>query len=266
MKNFITLLLIILSFSLLIMAGTVNGQDYRNYDITAKFDDTSKPGIVEIKWYRGNVYIEGYDGNEVKIDVKGGGRRSRYSVGKYRGMKKIYDGDAIDVDKKGNKILISSYSLYQNVDIIVKIPKNSSLYVLNQLNGDVEIENINGNIEVETLNGEIDLEKITGSIFAYSTNGEIYASMASLSPDKDFTFTTVNSDIDLSFPVNMKANFNMTTRDEIYTDFDMKPVRSSKMKWQSRSRNKIEYALNGGGTDIDIKSLHGDIYVRKDKK
>ncbi len=233
--------------------------------LTATFEDQSKPGKVEIRWSNGDVTVKSYDGKEVKVELMRNKRRSRRNYSKYSDMRKIYDGDAVEIEKNGNVISIECHTLYRHVDAEIFIPENSELYFVNGLNGAVEIEDINTEIEVETLNGDIYLKNISGSVTAYSTNGEIVASMKQLKKDDTLILTTLNDDIDLELPVEINASLSMTTRDEIYTDFDVTPVTKGTERWRSRSRNRLEYSINGGGIDIQLKSMHGDIYVRKNK-
>jgi len=241
-------------------------QQYEREDILkASFDNPSQPGKVVVKWNNGDVYIKTHDGTDVLVDPLSRKHSPRRRWSRNEGLTKIYDGNAVEIETKGNEIRVSCFTMYRHVDVEISVPQNAEVYVVNQLNGSVEIENVDSDIEVETLNGDIFLKNISGSVTAYSTNGEIIASMQSIDQSDKLVLTTLNGDIDIELPPMLKATLFMTTRDEIYTDFDVQQVSNTTENWRSRSRNRLEYTINGGGIEIELKSLHGDIYIRKTK-
>jgi len=246
----------------------VVAQTGQNNPLTASFDDPQNPGKVTIKWNNGDIHVKSHEGSDVKVEVydRKWRRRDRwFEDDRDSGLRKIYDGQAVTVEKNKDTIYISCYTIYRHVDADIFVPADAELYIVNSLNGSVKISDTRDNIEIETLNGDIYLKNTSGSVNAYSTNGEIIATMGLLGQAESLVLTTLNSDIDVALPENLSATLNMTTRDEIYTDFDVMPVSTSTEEWRSRSRQKLAYMINGGGMEINIKSLHGNIYVRKGK-
>lgn len=260
-----TRLLFAFIFGIFILAAGMLHAQEQTY--SASFDDPANPGTVSIKWRNGDIRIIGHDEAEVRVEPKKR-RRHYYRRDRYyrnEGLNKIYDADDIMVVKEGSTIRVRCETDYRHRDADIYVPANAKLYVVNSLNGDIEIKGIRNGLETETLNGDIIIVDSAGPVNVYSTNGEIIADVMRMNPDDEMVFTTINSDIDIALPSQMSANLSMTTRDEIYTDFDVVKLSEGSEKWRSRSRDRQEFTINGGGNEIKMKTLHGSIYVRKQK-
>ena len=96
-------------------------------------------------------------------------------------------------------------------------------------------------------------------------------------PEKSMSFSTLNGDIDVTLPKNIKANVKLKSDNgEIYSDFDMKMAKSSREvieennrdrdgKYRVKIDNTILASINGGGPEIQFTSFQGDIIIRKGK-
>ncbi|MFN7119663.1 MAG: hypothetical protein ACK4TA_22905 [Saprospiraceae bacterium] len=92
----------------------------------------------------------------------------------------------------------------------------------------LNMETINGDIEVRGLQGDIHLETINGFIdIAYSPQAQA-----------DIEFSTINGDIYTDFDINKKGNLTKYSKD-------------------------IKTQLNGGGPDLELETINGDIFFRK---
>ena len=95
----------------------------------------------------------------------------------------------------------------------------------------------NANFSVETINGNIVIEGKTDEIKAY----------------------TISGFIDLSVPADKKADFKLSTiTGTIYSNI-LTSTGSNKKSSQSDIANKY----NGGGKPINLKTISGDIFLRK---
>jgi len=91
---------------------------------------------------------------------------------------------------------------------------------------------------VETINGNIIIEGNTKEIKAHSISGFI----------------------DLSFASSRKADLKMSTiSGTIYTDLSMNEAS------ERNGGNAVDVAYNGGGEDVDLETISGDIFLRKTK-
>jgi DUF4097 and DUF4098 domain-containing protein YvlB len=92
------------------------------------------------------------------------------------------------------------------------------------------------------------------------------------------SFSSMNGNIDVTFPADLKANVKMQSdRGEIFSDFEIKirenstqPIvedsRSRNGKYRVRLDKAVYGAINGGGPEIQFKNFNGAIYIRKAAK
>ena len=91
------------------------------------------------------------------------------------------------------------------------------------------------------------------------------------------SFSTLNGDIDITLPDNVRANVRMKTDNgEIYSDFDVKldsgtrlaPSASGRQgdgTYHLRFDRTLRGTINGGGPEFQFTSFNGQIYIRKKK-
>ncbi len=230
----------------------------RDDGLRAKFEDPSKEGTIYINWRNGDISIKGSNKDEVEVDIHGRQRRPDRDI---RGMRRVYDGDSVELETEGNRINIECHSRLKEVDADIYVPEGATLIIENSLNGDVKIDNVKGRIEVKTLNGDIEVREAGAPVDLYSTNGDIIIDFVTFTFSDEVILRTLNSAIDLTLPAESKATLYMKTNDEIYIDNDFTLERSSGRGRYSRSSR--EYQLNGGGVEISLSSMNGNIYIRK---
>jgi DUF4097 and DUF4098 domain-containing protein YvlB len=108
-------------------------------------------------------------------------------------------------------------------------------------------------------------------------NGRIVATFTRVDPQKPMAFSSMNGNIDVTLPPDVKANLSLRTDNgEIYSDFDIQlqpaaPEQSlenehGKGKYRVKANKTLHGALNGGGPEIQIKDFNGNIYLRKTGK
>jgi DUF4097 and DUF4098 domain-containing protein YvlB len=159
--------------------------------------------------------------------------------------------------------------------ITIKIPRGSAKIVLGTVeNGDIEVKDVSGEIEISNVNGSISATGISGSVVANTVNGEIIVKFQSIDPKAPMAFTSVNGKIDVLFPADIKANVKLKSdRGEIFSDFDIAVDKSQPKVEKSTEEHyysvKIEdwvYGkINGGGPEMMMKTMQGNIYIRKAK-
>lgn len=156
--------------------------------------------------------------------------------------------------------------------VIVKVPTETSVKLRTINNYGMRIEGVNGEHELANINGDISAKDISGSIVAETANGTITANLVTVSVDTPMAFSSMNGDIDISFPANYKANARIDSRKgEVYTDFDFEPdqspVEEERQLGSLRSRlvvsREIRGSINGGGPSLQIKTFSGSVYIRK---
>lgn len=100
----------------------------------------------------------------------------------------------------------------------------------------------NSGLEVETISGDIEINGVLGRM----------------------EINTISGYIDLSLPANRNADLELSTiSGGMYSDFDFKSNQEN--GYHHYRRNQISKTLNSGGTRIFLKTISGDIFLRKIK-
>ncbi|MEN6309989.1 MAG: DUF4097 family beta strand repeat-containing protein, partial [Acidobacteriota bacterium] len=182
----------------------------------------------------------------------------------------------LQVEEEDNTVRISTESWKQAIDLIVQVPVSSSLEIRSMNDGSIVVENVSGNLEVQNQRGPITLRNVSGNVVANTMSGDIEAVMTRVAADKPLAFSTMNGDIDVTFPADLKASVKMKTRQGIiYSDFDVvlkpTPQKVEEAATPERGKYRISFdkgifgAINGGGQEITFTSSMGNIFIRKKK-
>ncbi len=141
------------------------------------------------------------------------------------------------------------------MDYVVRLPAGVRLNV-ETVNGNVNVGSIDATANIETVNGNIDVESASASSFE-TVNGNIRGSFSSASWDGTLQMETVNGNIELSFPSNLAATIRgETVNGSINSDFAV----TISGKWGPKS---FRGTVGGGGRELDIGTVNGDITLRK---
>ena len=158
----------------------------------------------------------------------------------------VYTKASVDInDNKNNDVYITEFNEKGNTievkakfDDTKKVGYNDSGNCCNyksRIYWDVYIPE-KSDFSVETIDGNIIIEGNTESIKAHSISGFI----------------------DLSFAAARKADLKMSTiSGTIYTDLAMNNAS------KRNGGNTIDTQYNGGGEDVDLETISGDIFLRK---
>jgi DUF4097 and DUF4098 domain-containing protein YvlB len=223
-----------------------------------------RPGSrVEIDNVNGKVRVSAWDQPQVRIHA----------------VKKVHDSDdreimrqlRIDVRQEGSTLEIETAHprrkddvgfldfLFGNhvntsVDYEVTVPRTIDLSV-ETVNGSIVASDVSGEIEVETTNGKIDVARCSGTVDAETTNGSISVELMQVRAGRGMRFETTNGRINLTLPPNIAANIDAsTTNGKIATEI---PITTQRF-----SRRSLRGTLNGGGTDIVLRTTNGGIEIR----
>jgi hypothetical protein len=251
-------------------------QDANGDRITVSWSDPSRPGLLKVNLIQGGITVKTHSGNNVIVEGRSrGGNNRRPAPPDAGGLRRI-DGPAsgLVVEESNNVISVATQSFSRFVDLDIQVPSKTSLNLKTMNGGNIVIEGVDGEIEVTNMNGGVTLNNISGSVVAHSMNGKVVASLRQATANKPMAFTSMNGNIDVTLPPSLKANMKMRTDNgEIYSDFDIQ-IRPSNgpTTTDNRSRGgpfRVELdknvlgAVNGGGPDFDLRTLNGNIYIRK---
>jgi hypothetical protein len=268
--------------------------------VTVPFSNPGKPGFIEVHVQRGSITIKGYNGSEVVIEATlRESKLGTYAFGeavadqiedmfgsvqkkdkseKTAGLKKLAlpGSTGLSVEEDNNKMEIRTRTMRNSVDLVIQVPFSTSLDLSSMMGGEIEVENVKGEIEVSNMNGSINLMSVSGTVLANSMNGSIEVTFTEINPDTPMSFTTMNGDIDITLPASTKANLKMKTDfGEIYSDFEIEmsraPQKVEAAPEGDEGRFRIAFdkyhfgSINGGGPEFVLKTMRGDILIRKAK-
>jgi hypothetical protein len=254
-------------------------QDLSGDRFTVPFSDPSRPGTVKVTIMSGGISIKGYPGKEVVVETKVQDSDQESKREEAKGMKRIPNlSTGLFAEEENNVISIGSKSFVRDIDLKIQVPIRTSL-ILKAINGeDVRVEQVDGEIEVDNTNGDVFLVQVSGSVVAHSMNGDLKVSMSSVAPGKPMSFTSLNGDVDVTLPADTKATAVLKSDNgDIFSDFDIKMDASvNKPVVEASSGKKAKYVvkvdqtmrgtINGGGPEMQFKTFHGDIFIRKNVK
>lgn len=249
--------------SLLWCLTSVYAQEYKT-----KLANT-KDHKVTLEIDAGDIKIEGYNGDELLIQAAG----YEAPPERAKGLKALYNS-AVDNSGIGLAITPSAGGLKiekatrKQIKYTIRLPRKVAILYqqINWQQGNLTISNMDGDLELRTNNGGIDLTNVTGPVVANTTNGEIKIVYSSLSQEKPSAITTINGPIDISLPASAKANLKLRSiHGEMYTDFDLGVKSQKDGLAKVGGGNNIDGTTNGGGVEIELRTINSNIYIRKQK-
>jgi hypothetical protein len=270
---------------LFLCAGALFAQD-GNEKATVPLKDPSRPARIEARLMSGGITVRGADVKDVLVEAHSRGERGDRERGRHSdrpdrsdGMRRLdLPGNAgLDVTEEDNVVTIKTSSMNRPADLVITVPRRSSLRLKCMNDGDIHVEQVDGEIDADNLNGRITLKNVSGSVVAHSLNGAVSATMDRIDSGKPMSFSTLNGDIDVTLPDTLKANVRMKTDNgEIYSDFEVKLIAGASVEGNHAGRQpdgsyhlRFDHALrgtiNGGGPEFQFTSFNGQIYIRRKK-
>ena len=255
-----------------------------NQRVAVSLTDATRPATLHVALIRGSISVHGAERKDVLIEARSGSdapaEKDDADKGKANasGLKRIPQPAALTVEEQNNRVEVSAGMPNQPYDFDIQVPVNTNLEISTINSGQIVVDGVNGQLEIGNVNGAITLTRVGGSVVAHTTNGGVHATLTRVTPQAPMAFTTLNGDVDVTFPATTKANLKLRSdQGQIFTDFDFKVTPESAAPKiedtrQAGGRYRIEInkalfgAINGGGPDFEMRSFAGNVYVRKEGK
>jgi hypothetical protein len=246
--------------------------------VTIPFSDAVRPRVVKVSLLSGGITVRGGEGKEVVVEAKskdGKSEDSGKTPKRAQGMKRIKQvGSGLVAEEESNVVTVSTGLSEHSVDLLVQVPVNTSLKLNVVDDGDILVENVEGEIEVNNVDGDVKLNKVSGTVVAHTVDGDLTVSLLKVNPGKAMSFSSLDGDIDVTFPADFKASVKAHTNNgEIYSDFDVQPAvartpvvkdeRGKGGKFSVQVDKGVVGNINGGGPEVVFKTFDGDVYIRK---
>ncbi|HEY5080060.1 MAG TPA: DUF4097 family beta strand repeat-containing protein, partial [Opitutaceae bacterium] len=189
------------------------------------FSDPTKPGTLKIRVAHGDVTVHGGDVKEitVKSDSDDAAPTPRKD-----GMRVLSTSSSYSLAEKNNVATLEFGSdgwSGGSADFDITVPKSTSIIVANSIHGDLECSDLSGDIEVRSMHGDVKLDDVSGGALVETVSGEIKVNVKSLTASKPLSFTSMNGEISIHVPADLKAGIRFRThRGVILTNFDDKAL------------------------------------------
>lgn len=253
------------SFAALVVKASCSDsfQKARGDELTQTFSQTyplSATGRVSIANINGDVHINAWDGNSVKVDA----------------IKRAYSSQrlsevTIDVESTADSVQIKTrypedrvYSgrnredSWASVEYTVSVPRRARLDSAELVNGSLDIQGVQGDVHASLVNGTVKASGLGGEVRLSTVNGGIEANVAALDGAKGVQLTSVNGPIVLVVPSGSSADVKASTvHGAITNDFGL----------QVEDGQFVGHSMNGqigsGGTRIRLTNVNGSIAVKR---
>ncbi len=238
--------------------------------------DATRPVNLRAHLVSGSITVKGADVKEIIVEARVRHDDSRHEGGRAEGMKRIpMTSTGLNIEAENNQVRISTDSVQRTTDLTITVPTHTSLSLHTVNDGNIFVSGVDGELDINDINGEVDLKNIGGSAVAHALNGHVVVIFNRIDPQKPMSFSSLNGDIDVTFPADLKANVSLRTDNgEVYSDFDVKLIANAPQQTVEDDRGKggkyrvkvektVRGTINGGGPEIQFKNFNGNIYIRK---
>ena len=259
----------------LMFVTTAFAQSGSTETLTVPLSSPGKQYSLKVHLVTGSIKVSGYDGKDVIINVtprNDGDEEDSRVTGS--GMKRISTQGGFEVTAKeaDNTVTVNTGNPSKAVDIELKVPQDVKLKVGTVNDGEVIVENLKGELEVNNVNDKITLTNISGSVVATTVNGDINVTFKTIDPTAPMAFTTLNGEVNVTLPPDAKVNLKVKSDNgDVFSDFDIDidktPAKIDKVTEPGLYKIKkdawVYGKINGGGPEMIMKNMQGDIYVKK---
>jgi DUF4097 and DUF4098 domain-containing protein YvlB len=244
--------------------------------VTVPLSDPSRPVNLRAHLVSGSITVKGADVKEIVVEARARGHEESRSEGRTEGMKRIpMTSTGLNIEAENNNVRVSTDSYQRTIDLVITVPTRTSLSLHTVNDGNILVSGVDGEFDVNDVNGEVDLKNIGGSVVAHALNGHVLVTFNRIDPQKPMAFSSLNGDIDVTFPADLKANVSLRTDNgDVYSDFDVKVQPTAPQQTVEDDRGKggkyrvkidknVRGTINGGGQEMQFKNFNGNIYIRK---
>jgi DUF4097 and DUF4098 domain-containing protein YvlB len=179
------------------------------------------------------------------------------------------------VEEENNEVRVGTESYARTIDVTISVPTHTSVKLRAVNDGDIVVTGVDGELDVDDVNGSVTLNNVSGSAVAHALNGHLKATFARVTPQKPMAFSSLNGDIDVTFPSDLKANVTIKSdRGDVFSDFDVQMQATAPQqvvedgrahggKYRVKIDRAVHGTINGGGPEYQFTNFQGGIYIRK---
>lgn len=259
-----------LMFLTLFLAAQVSAQD-QPHIINIPLSNPGEPLTLDISILSARIEVVGEDREDVEFAVVV--ETSNRKIVTPSGTQPLNRGPySLEIDEDENYVSVDTDWRADRVMIVAKIPRRADLTLSTTNDGEIIVSNVSGNLELENTNGPITASNISGSIIADAINDTIEVQFSELDGDSAMSLNSMNGDLIFGLPATAGAQFHLdSSQGEIYSDFEVDVQATEPVVQRSENSRGVEVRVestivvhvNGGGPVVRMKTLNGDIHIRK---
>lgn len=245
--------------------------------ISVPLTSQGKSFSLNVGLLKGSIKVTTHQGSEIIIEATGISDSEDEGPAEKEGLRRISNprGYELNVTENNNEVNVGNNNFNSAVNLSIKIPQQEARLKLNSVeNGDIEVSNVKGELEISNVDGSIKIDQISGSVVANTISGDVTVSFLGVNSEAAMAFTTLSGDINLTLPAGTNANLKLKSdMGEMYSDFDLviDPASTKPVVSEENGIRKLEKAswvqarINKGGPEYMMKSMSGNIYIKKAK-
>lgn len=276
---------------LLIVTSACNAQKGKHTfsEIISKEYTVNPNSTLALYNLHGNVEVEGYDGNVVKIEIEktiSAKTEALLNEGKSNfllNFEKNTDSLIVYISEPWDTRPNRNYTKedwrnrkpieYQvKLDFKVSVPRSVNLRASTVNEGEVLVKNVAGLLNVNNVNGGIEIQNAKATTRAHTVNGNVTVSYLK-NPAGASSYHTINGAINVTYQANLSADLTFRSMNgEYFTEFGNYKLMPSEVeqnqrksgsgtKYKVSSRSPIR--IGNGGTKLKFETLNGNIYIKK---
>jgi hypothetical protein len=269
----------------LIAAGSVSAEVRDTRTIRENFD-LAAGGRVVVNNVWGSIEVHGTSGNQVELVVEEivvakdakALERARTEV------KLLIESDAALVDlfvdgpfRDRNDRNGWSHNSWRpryevHYEFSLRVPRGIELALKTVNDGEIRVTDVRGDFEVSNVNGGIEMRGLAGSGDVHTVNGPIILEFLD-GPDEASSFSTINGNVEVYFPVDVSADLLMISRfGDLWSEFEVEAVPTTPEVRETRDGTTIIkhegslVRIAAGGPRLSFETLNGDVLIRKHAK
>lgn len=250
-------------------------QESSGPDRVAYVTDPTRPALLKASLINGGITVKAHDGKEVIVEARARNREPESSRSESSNMKRIVvSSTGLSVEAENNEVHISTDSFARPIDLTITVPVHTSLKLSAVNDGNIVVTGVDGELDVNDVNGSVTLNNVSGSAIAHALNGRVLVTFNRVN-QKPMAFSSLNGDIDVTFPGDLKANLTLKSdRGEIFSDFEVQVQatppqqtveddRKNGGKYVVKIDKAVHGTIGGGGPEMQFTNFNGSIYIRK---
>ena len=253
----------LLTFMLFVLVAAVPSLRAQEHKIAV---ENTKDGRLTLDDFTGDLPIEGYSGNEIIIT----GNSERFETpDRAKGLKPVFPGGTdntglgVFFEKDGNKITLRCLlPMTQNANYKIRVPENLALKIVRDCarGGHTTVENMKNEVEFKGCHS-ITLKNVTGPLVVSTISGNVSVVFSEISKDKPISLASVSGEVDVTLSAKVAVDLEMSTiSGSMFTDFELA---QENKEMRRIGGGTIRSKINGGGTELKLRSISGNIYLRK---